>query len=96
MKSVPQPQPKFQPSKELLDNFEQIKTIYQNYLKAKKSFDETSLILNNKKEEFKQLAIEFLKNEVPQDKVLTFQFYQQETISLEIGLRSKTRMEYLP
>jgi hypothetical protein len=88
--------PQFQPSQELKDNFEQLKVIYQNYLKAKKSFDQATSILEQHKEEFKELATNFLKDQVMPDKILTFQFYQSETISLEIGLRQKTGMEYLP
>ena len=89
-------QPKFQPSQELLDNFEQIKIIYKNYLKAKKAFEEITSILNERKEEFNNQVTNFLKDQIPSDKVITFCYSQSETISLEIGLRSKTGMEYLP
>ncbi len=85
-----------EPSQKLKDNFNQIKILYQNYLKIKKDFQKISNILENKKDEFNKLVQESYKDQIPLNRKLIFDYSEKDQISLEISIRDKTGMELLP
>lgn len=82
--------------KHLKENFEQIKILYKNYLKAKASFKEIESLLEEKKSEFENLCINHFQDHCPSDKKFDFKYLESDKISLEIYLIPKSGFDLLP
>lgn len=83
--------------KDLQDNFNQIKTLYQNYLKAKKAFKEIEEVLTERKEEFETICLNHFQKDCPPDKKISIEYKEtNDSISLEIFLRRKSGFDFIP